>query len=120
MRLWMTSIALSLVSSVASMIKLRADSRRFALSSEVARRDANKGEKMPEDRIRDEEDRREKGRALLAYVGRYMQAITHTGVPLRQRQTLLSQLIMDSMDIWIPATNLGYARLNDGTVGLLG
>ena len=37
-----------------------------------------------------------------------------------QRQSILSQLIMDSLDIWIPATNLGYGNLNDGTVGLFG
>ena len=37
-----------------------------------------------------------------------------------QRQTLLSQAIMDSCDIWIPATTLGYTNLNDGVIGVLG
>ncbi|ORY34047.1 peroxisomal biogenesis factor 11 [Naematelia encephala] len=99
MRFWLAGLFLSLVSSSASLVKLRADSRRFALSLEMARRE----EKTPEDRVREEEDRREKGRGLLA-----------------QRQQLLSQLIMDSLDIWIPATNLGYAHLNDGVLGLIG
>lgn len=42
------------------------------------------------------------------------------GLTVRQRQTLLSQLIMDSCDIWIPATTLGYTNLNDGVIGILG
>jgi len=42
------------------------------------------------------------------------------GCGTRQRQTLLSQLVMDSCDIWIPATNLGYTKLNDGVLGFLG
>jgi peroxin-11B len=27
---------------------------------------------------------------------------------------------MDSFDIWIPATNLGYTNLNEGVLGFLG
>jgi len=52
------------VSTGASLVKLRADGRRFALSNIVAKREA--GEKTAEDRVREEEERREKGRALLA------------------------------------------------------
>ena len=66
---WLLGMLLSLSSSVASLTKLRADSRRFALSNELARREANKGEKTPEDRVQEEEERRAKGRAMLAYVG---------------------------------------------------
>ncbi|ORX36698.1 peroxisomal biogenesis factor 11 [Kockovaella imperatae] len=100
---WLTGIFLSLVSTVASLAKLRADGKRFALSNKIARREAATSEKTPEEKARDEEERRQKGRALLA-----------------QRQTLLSQLVMDSCDIWIPATNLGYTSLNDGVLGILG
>ncbi|KAL7421791.1 Peroxisomal membrane protein PMP27 [Cryptotrichosporon argae] len=101
MKFWLFGIALSLVSSSASMVKLRADSRRFALSAEVARREGR--EKGPEEAAAAEGERRERGRALLA-----------------QRQAILSQLVMDACDIWIPANNLGYSNLNDGVIGILG
>jgi len=65
MTCWFTGIALSLLSSSASLVKLRADGRRFALNNEMARRETG-SEKMPEDRVREEGERREKGRALLA------------------------------------------------------
>lgn len=77
MRFWLSGIALSLVSGGASLVKLRADSRRFALSNEVARRDASKSEKTPEDRVREEEERREKGRGLLACVTHFV-AVCHS------------------------------------------
>ncbi|KAK4687863.1 hypothetical protein P7C73_g2258, partial [Tremellales sp. Uapishka_1] len=95
-KLWISGIFLSLISTTSSLIKLRSDSRRFALSAQIARRE---GEKRPED----EAERRERGRALLS-----------------QRQTILSQLIMDSCDVWIPANNLGYSNLNEGVIGVLG
>jgi len=38
----------------------------------------------------------------------------------RERATLVSQIVQDSMDFWLPATNLGYAQLNDGVIGALG
>lgn len=62
---WLFGILSSLVSSSASLVKLRADSRRYMLSREVARKDAASGEKSKEDRVKDEEERRERGRALL-------------------------------------------------------
>lgn len=39
---------------------------------------------------------------------------------LSQRQTILSQIVSDSLDVWIPATGLGYTNLNDGTLGTFG
>ena len=65
MQSWLIGISLSLVSSSASLVKLRADSRRFALNLEMARKEGQ-AEKTPEDRVREEEERREKGRGLLA------------------------------------------------------
>ena len=100
-KFWFTAILLSFVSTFASLVKLRADGRRFALAASVARREAS--EKAPDDRAREEEERREKGRALLV-----------------QRKTLLSQLLMDSLDVWIPATNLGHANFSEGALGLFG
>lgn len=40
--------------------------------------------------------------------------------PRRERATLVSQLTLDCLDFWIPATNLGYASLNDGAIGAIG
>ncbi|KAI9639839.1 peroxisomal biogenesis factor 11 [Dioszegia hungarica] len=101
---WLFGILSSLVSSGSSLVKLRGDSRRYMLSREVARREAvADGEKQGGDRVSEEEDRREKGRALL-----------------QQRQQILSQLVMDACDVWIPATNVGYTNLNDGVLGALG
>ncbi|WVQ82387.1 hypothetical protein IAT38_004515 [Cryptococcus sp. DSM 104549] len=101
-RSWFTGILLSLLSSSASLVKLRADSRRFALGAEIAKRESG-DEKSAEDSAREATERRERGRALLA-----------------QRQSILSQLVSDSFDIWIPATALGYANLSEGALGALG
>lgn len=38
----------------------------------------------------------------------------------RERTSLVSQLTLDCLDFWIPATNLGYASLNDGAIGAIG
>jgi peroxin-11B len=66
MRCWLIGIILSIGSSSASLVKLRADGRRFALTQAAARKE--NAEKSPEEKVRAEEERREKGRALLAYV----------------------------------------------------
>ena len=75
-----------------------------------------------DEKLRDEEERREKGRALVESVLlsslQSIEKLILAGV--RQRQSLMSQLIMDGFDIWIPATNLGYTQLNDGLLGFLG
>lgn len=36
------------------------------------------------------------------------------------RSSTLHQLVIDSLDLWIPATNLGYSSLNDGWLGGFG
>ena len=100
MKAWIFGIILSLISSSASLVNLRAQSRRFAIHADAARRES---EKSPEDVAADEAERRKQGRALLA-----------------QRETIMSQLVTDSFDFWIPANNLGYSNLPDGLVGLLG
>ena len=64
MRCWLIGIILSIGSSSASLVKLRADGRRFALTQAAARKE--NAEKSPEEKVRAEEERREKGRALLA------------------------------------------------------
>lgn len=46
--------------------------------------------------------------------------ITMANDILSQRQTILSQLVSDFLDVWIPATGLGYTNLNDGTLGTFG
>ena len=66
MRFWFSGIGLSLISSSASLVKLRADGPRFALSNEIARRETG-SEKSSEEKVREDEERRGKGRALLAY-----------------------------------------------------
>ncbi|GHJ83635.1 hypothetical protein NliqN6_0037 [Naganishia liquefaciens] len=91
-RFWLGGILLSLLSSSASMFRLRTEGRRLALS-----RTAEKS--GPED----QEARRAEGRALL-----------------KERASLISQLTLDCLDVWIPATNLGYAHLNDGAIGAIG
>jgi peroxin-11B len=117
MRCWLIGIILSIGSSASSLVKLRADGRRFALTQAAARKENS--EKTPEEKVRAEEERREKGRALLAYVhpSCYVRIVVDQG---RQRQTLMSQLVTDACDVWIPSNNLGYTNLNDGIIGLLG
>lgn len=36
------------------------------------------------------------------------------------RSNTLHQLVIDSLDVWIPATSLGYSTLNDGWLGIFG
>lgn len=66
MRCWLFGILFSIGSSTSSLVKLRADGRRFALTGAAARKEFS--EKTPEEKVRQEEERREKGRAMLAYV----------------------------------------------------
>lgn len=40
--------------------------------------------------------------------------------PSSQRSAVRLQLVQDSLDVLIPATTLGYTRLDEGTVGLAG
>lgn len=101
-KFWLAGIVCSLVSSSASLVRLRADSRRFALSSQVAKEEEKDG-RSGEEAARQMSERRERGKALLD-----------------QRQTILSQLVSDFLDVWIPATGLGYTNLNDGTLGTFG
>lgn len=37
-----------------------------------------------------------------------------------RRRLLVSQVVQDSMDFWLPANNLGITTLNDGVIGALG
>ncbi|KAJ9098980.1 hypothetical protein QFC20_005798 [Naganishia adeliensis] len=83
-RFWFSGIVLSLISSSASMIRLRAEGRRS----------------------RFEQDRGE------GWTGR-------PGGSSCAR-TSDAQLTLDCLDFWIPATNLGYASLNDGAIGAIG
>ncbi|WVN88281.1 uncharacterized protein L203_103485 [Cryptococcus depauperatus CBS 7841] len=101
-KFWFAGIMCSLISSSASLIRLRADSKRFALSAEIAKR-GEKEAQDPQEVAHQIAERRERGRALLA-----------------QRQTILSQLVSDTLDVWIPATGLGYTNVNDGVLGAFG
>jgi peroxin-11B len=67
-KLWIGGILLSLVSTSSSLVKLRADSRRFALGTEMAMREAATTEKGPEEKQAAQLEMRERGRALLACV----------------------------------------------------
>ncbi|ODO08843.1 hypothetical protein L198_00576 [Cryptococcus wingfieldii CBS 7118] len=88
-KFWFAGVLSSLISSIASLLRLRADSRRFALSTEVAKREEKEGN---------------------------LEAASKDA----QRETIISQILSDSLDIWIPATGLGLANLSDGTLGLFG
>jgi hypothetical protein len=36
------------------------------------------------------------------------------------RAATRQQFIIDSLDVWLPAANLGLVNLNDGTLGIFG
>jgi len=38
----------------------------------------------------------------------------------KERTSIRQQFFIDILDIWIPATNLGYVNLNDGVLGIFG
>ncbi|EJD03852.1 PEX11-domain-containing protein [Fomitiporia mediterranea MF3/22] len=46
-------------------------------------------------------------------------AVKYTAVE-KERKVMRSQFVIDLLDVWIPATNLGYVNLNDGVLGLFG
>lgn len=66
-KFWLAGIVCSLVSSSASLVRLRADSRRFALSSQVAKEEEKDG-RSGEEAARQMSERRERGKALLECV----------------------------------------------------
>ncbi len=39
---------------------------------------------------------------------------------LRARDATRQQFIIDLLDVWIPAANLGVVNLNDGILGIFG
>jgi peroxin-11B len=38
----------------------------------------------------------------------------------RERKAVIRQLVLDALDLTLPATALGYFHLEDGLVGLIG
>ncbi len=36
------------------------------------------------------------------------------------REAVRYQFVMDVLDVWIPATNVGLVNLNDGVLGIFG
>lgn len=65
---WLAGITLSLVSSTASLVSLRAEARRLALAAEIARREQSNEKEGPASVTVTEEERRAKGRAMIAFV----------------------------------------------------
>lgn len=41
-------------------------------------------------------------------------------VSLSDRVAARYQFVQDLLDVWIPASNLGYVELNDGVIGICG
>ena len=38
----------------------------------------------------------------------------------KERKAVRYQLVIDSLDVWLPATGLGVVNVNDGVAGILG
>ena len=38
----------------------------------------------------------------------------------KERKAVRYQLVIDSLDLWLPATGLGLVNVNDGVAGILG
>ena len=38
----------------------------------------------------------------------------------KERKAVRYQLVIDSLDVWLPATGLGLVNVNDGVAGILG
>lgn len=93
---WFYGIVLSLISSTASLVNLRAQSRRFALNSDAARRqDSEKSDVAAE-----EAERRKQGRALLSYA----QSLNVLTVTVNARQLSRSSLLMYLTSGSLPTT----------------
>ncbi|KAF5375294.1 hypothetical protein D9758_000156 [Tetrapyrgos nigripes] len=45
---------------------------------------------------------------------------TKLSAALAAQETNRNQLVIDLLDVWIPATNLGFTNLNDGVLGIFG
>jgi peroxin-11B len=39
---------------------------------------------------------------------------------IRERGAVRYQFVLDILDVWIPASNLGYTNFNDGFLGIFG
>ncbi|KAF7347729.1 Peroxisomal biogenesis factor [Mycena venus] len=90
-RSWLTAIILSIVNALIKTARLARETRLL------------KVEKHDEKDLNLELDRETKLRVLAA-----------------TRAAVRYQLIIDVLDVWNPATTLGYTRVNDGAIGVFG
>lgn len=95
---WLAGISLSLVSSTASLVSLRAESRRLALSSEIARREGSEKE-GPDSATASVEERRAKGRAMIQCV-------------FKSASRCITNSMQTASDATLPVRN-GHIRLCD-------
>lgn len=58
---------------------------------------------------------RYKGKSSFAYVVLLLHMIFYS-----MRAATRQQFIIDILDMWLPAANLGLVNLNDGTLGIFG
>ena len=65
-------------------------------------------------------DSEAKLQANLAYVAYDLSILALIYSPYSARADTRFQFIVDLLDLWIPATNLGLVNLNDGVVGFFG
>lgn len=91
LRFWLAGIILSLINGFAKANRLANRARVLAASPRT-------GEKIGSEAER---------KAALAAVA-------------KERKAVRYQLVIDSLDVWLPATGLGVANLNDGVAGILG
>jgi peroxin-11B len=109
-RLWLAGILFSLTHGLLKAGRLAQDARRL--------RTGGYGEKD----LGAETERQAQVKALNSCVPH----VDHSPCPdrmlavVRQRATTRYQFIMDCVDVWLPATALGFVGVNDGLVGLCG
>jgi peroxin-11B len=91
LRFWLAGIILSLINGFAKANRLANRARALAASPRT-------GEKIGSEA--------ERKAALNAVV--------------KESKAVRYQLVIDSLDVWLPATGLGLASVNDGVAGILG
>jgi len=91
LRFWLAGIILSLINGLAKASRLANRARALAAPPRTGERIGGEAERKA---------------ALDAVV--------------KDRKAVRYQLVIDSLDVWLPATGLGIVNVNDGVAGILG
>lgn len=117
-RLWITGILFSIVHSVAKSARITQEIRKLRDSGSVAEKEPNI---QAERKVQIAALKKcVFNKSLLLLGGCIGTDVLWAAFLLRAYHSSRYQLVQDSLDIWLPATSLEFAHLNDGVLGIIG